>query len=149
MLSLMLCFWGKTHVQLWSVFFILFFCLLHVWKRDNKTTNVDQMCHILILLQHVQRAMSLSLLSMFCFFFFFLDKHYKPRPAQLHQHTTLLMAYVLFFCCKIILKKEEKNSKKQFASSSTAVSFSCPGCSRWSSQQVYYCNLNKDNRRMK
>lgn len=68
------------------------------------------------------------------------------------------MAYVLFFCCKLILKekkdgkngkkikKEREREKKQFASSSTAVSFSCPGCSWCSSQQVYYCNLNKDNR---
>lgn len=46
------------------------------------------------------------------FFFCFFDKHYKPRPAQLHQHTTLLMAYVLFFCCRIILKKRRKKIVK-------------------------------------
>lgn len=120
----MLCLWGNTQTRanmICFLYFTFFFCLLHVWKRHNKTTNVDQMCHILILLQHVQRAVSLSLLSLFCFgffvclFLFFRPSTINPDLTPLHQHTTLLMAYVLFFCCKIILKEKKwrKNCKKK------------------------------------
>jgi len=73
------------------------------------------MCHILILLQHVQRARFFSFI-LFCFslfiFVFFLDQHYNPTYLTSHHHTTHLMAYVLFFCCKIILKNENKKNKK-------------------------------------
>lgn len=96
-----------------------------------------------------------------CSVFLFSRPALETLPCPTLQHNTLLMTYVLFFCCKIILKEkrlkkvkkkkkkregEKRKETKQFASSSTAVSFSCPGCSWWSSQQVYYCNLNKDNR---
>lgn len=57
---------GKTNT--YNTICFLFFCLLHVFKPDNKTTNVDQMCHILILLQHVQAQGFFFFCFCFCFF---------------------------------------------------------------------------------
>lgn len=123
------------------------FFVYYMFGNDNKSTNVDQMCHILILLQQVQHAMSL-LLFLMSFGFFFLRPALKPYLPDVST-TPHISWHMCFFLLQDHFKKENKKRGKKFASSSTAVSFSCPGCSRWSSQQLYYCNLKKDNRRMK
>lgn len=144
MLSLMLCFWGKT-TRTTMICFLIFF-VSYMFENEIIKLPTWTKCAIFWSFYNMYNAQCFFLLF-FCFCFVFLDQHYNPTYLTSPPHHTS-HGICAFFCCKIILKKEKKKEKK-FASSSTAVSFSCPGCSRWSSQQVYYCNLNKDNRRMK
>ena len=83
----------------WAMLFL--FSLIHVRKWwDDTTINVDQMCHIRLLLQHVHRSK---------FIFFCLDQPYNPT-SPIHSTSHPPMAYVLFFCCK---KIQEKNKDKK------------------------------------
>lgn len=65
---------GKNY----DLFFLFVYYMF--WNPDNKITNVDQMCHILILL-HVQHAMS-----------FFLKTSTNPPPLP---DSTILHLFLL------------------------------------------------------
>merc|ERR1711931_156164 len=85
--------------------FIFFFVLIHVRKclTNDTTTNVDQMCHIMILYDMYD---SQGFFLSFCFLFFFLEQQYNSTYLTSSHHISF-MAYVLFFPLQVITKRED------------------------------------------